>query len=156
MIKYIIWIAVAVLGVWCLSSCLKDDDDAAERNMKEGREYMEKNAQREGVITTGSGLQYEVIREGEGKTPSITSRVVCHYEGRLVNGRVFDSSLGGDPIEFPLQNVIAGWIEGLQLMKEGAKYRFVIPYQLAYGSNGYGVIPPCATLIFEVELLEVK
>ena len=107
---------------------------------------------------TESGLQYSVIKEGTGKSPKATDTVVCHYEGFLTNGTVFDSSIQrGEPAAFPLNAVIAGWTEGLQLMKEGGKTRFFIPYNLAYGEAGAaGAIPPYAALIFDVELLEVK
>ena len=110
------------------------------------------------MITLPSGLQYQVLQEGNGKSPKATDKVVCHYEGMLVDGTMFDSSIQrGEPATFPLNGVIAGWTEGLQLMKEGAKYRFFIPYQLGYGERGAGAsIPPFATLIFDVELIEVK
>lgn len=107
---------------------------------------------------TASGLQYMVLKEGTGKQPKATDSVKCHYEGFLTNGTLFDSSVQrGEPATFPLGGVIAGWTEGLQLMKEGAKYRFFIPYNLAYGEAGAaGAIPPYAALIFDVELIEVK
>ena len=123
----------------------------------EGEAYLAENAKKDGVITTASGLQYTVIKEGAGKSPKATDTVVCHYEGFLTNGTVFDSSIQrGEPAVFGLQQVIAGWTEGLQLMQEGAKYRFFIPYRLAYGEGGAGgSIPPYAALIFDVELIEV-
>lgn len=131
-----------------------------EKNLKLGKAYLEKNAQAEGVKTTDSGLQYKVIQEGkaDGKTPGPKSVVKVNYEGRHINGEVFDSSYKrGEPIEFPLNRVIPGWTEGLQLMKEGAKYQLVIPENLAYGHRGAGrAIEPSETLIFDVELLEVK
>lgn len=107
---------------------------------------------------TASGLQYQVLREGTGRSPKATDTVKCHYEGLLTDGTVFDSSIQrGEPAEFPLNGVIAGWTEGLQLMKEGAKYRFFIPQQLGYGEHGAGqAIPPFSALIFDVELIEVK
>ena len=107
---------------------------------------------------TPSGLQYMVLKEGTGKKPSATSEVKCHYEGMLVDGTLFDSSIQrGQAATFPLNGVIAGWTEGLQLMKEGAKYRFFIPYHLGYGERGAGQsIPPFSALIFDVELIEVK
>ena len=110
------------------------------------------------MITLPSGLQYQVLQEGNGKSPKATDKVVCHYEGMLVDGTMFDSSIQrGEPATFPLNGVIAGWTEGLQLMKEGAKYRFFIPYHLGYGERGAGAsIPPFASLIFDVELIEVK
>ena len=124
----------------------------------EGEAYLAENAKKDGVITTASGLQYTVIKEGTGKSPKATDTVVCHYEGFLTNGTVFDSSIQrGEPAAFPLNGVIAGWTEGLQLMKEGGKTRFFIPYNLAYGEAGAaGAIPPYAALIFDVELIEVK
>ena len=124
---------------------------------EEGEAFLAQNAKEEGVVVLPSGLQYKVLTEGEGKQPSAASNVKCHYEGTLINGSVFDSSYKrGEPATFPLDGVIAGWTEGVQLMKEGAKFRFFIPYNLAYGANGAGqMIPPYATLIFDVELLEV-
>ena len=124
----------------------------------EGEKYLSENAKKEGVTTLPSGLQYQVLQEGNGKSPKATDKVVCHYEGMLIDGTMFDSSIQrGEPATFPLNGVIAGWTEGLQLMKEGAKYRFFIPYQLGYGERGAGAsIPPFATLVFDVELIEVK
>jgi len=133
----------------------------AEKGKKlkaEGEAYLAENAKKDGVITTASGLQYKVLKEGTGKSPKATDTVVCHYEGFLTDGTVFDSSVQrGEPAAFPLNGVIAGWTEGLQLMKEGGKNRFFIPYHLAYGEAGAaGSIPPYAALIFDVELIEVK
>lgn len=123
----------------------------------EGEKYLAENAKKEGVVTLPSGLQYMVLKEGNGKNPKATDQVKCHYEGFLIDGTVFDSSIQrGEPAVFPLNQVIAGWTEGLQLMQEGAKYRFFIPYILGYGEGGAGAsIPPYAALIFDVELLEV-
>ncbi|CCX69926.1 MULTISPECIES: FKBP-type peptidyl-prolyl cis-trans isomerase [Prevotellaceae] len=123
----------------------------------EGEKYLAENAKKEGVVTLPSGLQYMVLKEGNGKKPKATDQVKCHYEGFLIDGTVFDSSIQrGEPAVFPLNQVIAGWTEGLQLMQEGAKYRFFIPYILGYGEGGAGAsIPPYAALIFDVELLEV-
>lgn len=123
----------------------------------EGEKYLAENAKKEGVVTLESGLQYKVIKEGSGKKPKATDSVKCHYEGFLIDGTVFDSSVQrGEPAVFPLNQVIAGWTEGLQLMREGAKYRFFIPYLLGYGEGGAGAsIPPYAALIFDVELIEV-
>lgn len=129
------------------------------KNVKaEGEAFLANNAKKEGIVTLPSGLQYQVLQEGNGKSPKATDQVKCHYEGTLINGKVFDSSYRrGEPATFPLNGVIAGWTEGLQLMKEGAKYRFFIPFNLAYGTRGAGQdIPPYATLIFDVELIEVK
>lgn len=124
---------------------------------EEGEKYLAENAKKDGVITLKSGLQYQVLKEGNGKKPKATDKVKCHYEGFLIDGTVFDSSVQrGEPATFGLQQVIAGWTEGLQLMQEGAKYRFFIPYRLAYGEGGAGqLIPPYAALIFDVELIEV-
>lgn len=126
-------------------------------NMEKGKAFLEENKKNPNVKVLPSGLQYEVIREGNGKKPKTTDRVRCHYEGTLIDGTVFDSSYRrNEPATFPLNGVIKGWTEGLQLMSEGAKYRFFIPYQLAYGAAGAGAsIPPYAALIFDVELIEV-
>ena len=124
----------------------------------EGEQFLAENAKKDGVKTTASGLQYQVLRDGNGKQPKATDQVECHYEGTLIDGTKFDSSYDrGQTATFPLNQVIAGWTEGLQLMHEGAKYRFFIPYQLAYGERGAGAsIPPYAALIFDVELVAVK
>ena len=132
---------------------------AAEMGKKakeEGEKYLAENAKKEGVVTLPSGLQYLVIKEGNGKRPKATDKVKCHYEGMLVDGTLFDSSVQrGEPATFPLNQVIAGWTEGLQLMTEGSKYRFFIPYTLGYGERGAGAsIPPFAALVFDVELIE--
>ena len=122
-----------------------------------GEHYLAENAKKEGVVVLPSGLQYQVLTATEGRKPTATDNVKCHYEGRLTDGTVFDSSYRrGEPATFPLNGVIAGWTEGLQLMGEGSKFRFFIPYHLAYGERGAGAsIPPYAALIFDVELLEV-
>lgn len=131
--------------------------EKGKKAKEEGEAYLANNAKKEGVVTLPSGLQYTVIEEGNGRKPKATDKVKCHYEGFLIDGTVFDSSVQrGEPAVFPLNQVIAGWTEGLQLMAEGAKYRFFIPYNLAYGSNGAGSsIPPYAALIFDVELIKV-
>ncbi len=124
----------------------------------EGVEFLERNKSNEGVQVTESGLQYRIIEEGSGKSPTETSQVTVNYSGKLTNGDEFDSSYRrGEPASFPLNGVIRGWTEGLQLMKEGAKYEFFIPYELGYGERGTGSgsIPPYATLIFVVELISV-
>ena len=123
-----------------------------------GENFLAENGKKEGVITLPSGLQYQVLRDGNGKKPKATDQVECHYEGTLIDGTIFDSSYKrGQTATFPLNGVIAGWTEGLQLMQEGAKYRFFIPYQLGYGANGAGAsIPPYAALVFDVELIAVK
>jgi len=123
-----------------------------------GEAFLAENGKKDGVVTLPSGLQYQVLKEGNGKKPSATDQVVCHYEGTLIDGTVFDSSYQrNQPATFGLNQVIPGWTEGVQLMQEGAKYRFFIPYKLAYGERGAGAqIPPFATLVFDVELIEVK
>ena len=137
----------------------KKQKEEAEKAIAEGKVFLEANGKREGVTTTKSGLQYEVLTPGKGeRSPKATDTVVCHYEGRLVSGKVFDSSYErNQPAEFGLNQVIPGWTEGLQLMSEGAKFRFYIPYLLGYGEQGAGPsIPPYSTLLFDVELISVK
>ena len=133
-------------------------EEQAKAAKAEGENFLAENAKKEGVKTLPSGLQYKVLREGDGRKPSATDKVECHYEGTLINGEVFDSSYRrGETATFGLNQVIKGWTEGLQLMQEGAKYRFFIPYNLAYGEHGAGQsIPPYAALIFDVELIKVK
>lgn len=125
---------------------------------EEGEKFLAENSKKDGIITLASGLQYQIIREGNGQKPKASDQVECHYEGTLINGTKFDSSYDrGETATFPLNQVIAGWTEGLQLMQEGAKYRFFIPYTLGYGEHGAGAsIPPYAALIFDVELVAVK
>ena len=124
---------------------------------EEGEKFLVENGLREGVITTESGLQYEVIKMGKGKKPSATDRVKVHYHGTLIDGTVFDSSVErGEPITFSLNQVIKGWTEGVQLMPVGSKFRFYIPQELGYGAQQAGNIPPYSTLIFDVELLEIE
>lgn len=122
-----------------------------------GESFLAENAKKEGIVVLPSGLQYQVLKEGNGKKPSATDQVKCHYEGTLIDGTIFDSSYQrNEPATFGLNQVIAGWTEGVQLMSEGAKYRFFIPYNLAYGERGAGAqIPPFAALVFDVELLKV-
>ena len=134
--------------------------EAAERGKAakgEGEAFLAENKKRAGVVTTASGLQYEVVKEGNGRQPKASDTVRCHYEGTLIDGTVFDSSYRrGMPAEFGLRQVIAGWTEGVQLMKEGSIFKFYIPYNLAYGERGAGAdIPPYAALIFTVELINV-
>lgn len=136
----------------------KQQEEATREIREEGERFLAENAKKEGVVVLPSGLQYTVLTEGTGAQPKATDRVKCHYEGTLTNGQVFDSSYRrGEPAVFPLNGVIAGWTEGVQLMKEGAKYRFFIPYDLAYGERGAGqAIPPYAALVFDVELISIE
>ena len=137
---------------------LRQQQEEQGRAQKEaGEAFLAENAKKEGVVSLPSGLQYTVLSEGTGKKPQATDSVRCHYEGRLTSGEVFDSSYRrGEPADFPLNGVIAGWTEGVQLMSEGAKFRFFIPYQLAYGERGAGQsIPPYSALVFDVELIKV-
>ena len=131
---------------------------AAKEAAAEGEKFLAENAKRDEVTVTESGLQYEVITTGEGEKPSADSTVSVHYHGTFANGDVFDSSVErGQPAEFPVNGVIAGWTEALQLMTEGSKWKLTIPYGLAYGERGsQGAIPPYATLVFDVELLSIK
>lgn len=128
-----------------------------KENMTAGQAFLEENGKKEGVKTTASGLQYQVMTAGEGAKPKATDEVTVHYHGTLIDGTVFDSSVErGEPASFPLNRVIPGWTEGVQLMPKGAKYKFFIPYDLAYGERGTGAdIKPYSALIFEVELLEI-
>lgn len=129
---------------------------AGEMNAKAGKEYLAKNAKEEGVKVTESGLQYLVVKEGNGKKPGPNDVVTVHYTGRLIDGTVFDSSVErGEPATFAVGQVIPGWVEGLQLMSEGSAYRLFIPSELAYGEHGTGPIQPNSTLIFDVQLLKV-
>ncbi|MCQ2350732.1 MAG: FKBP-type peptidyl-prolyl cis-trans isomerase [Paludibacteraceae bacterium] len=127
------------------------------RNIEVGKAFLEKNKKEEGVIELASGLQYKVLKEGDGKKPKATDKVKCHYEGMLLDGTIFDSSVKrGEPAVFGVSQVIQGWVEALQLMSEGSKWRLFIPSNLAYGERGAGSsIPPHATLIFDVELISV-
>lgn len=122
-----------------------------------GEKYLAENKKREGVVALPSGLQYKILKEGNGPKPTADDTVKCHYEGRLINGQVFDSSIKrGEPAEFPVSGVIAGWVEALQLMPVGSKWQLYIPSELAYGAHGAGqAIGPNETLIFDVELLAI-
>ena len=129
---------------------------AGEENAKAGRDFLANNAKQEGVVVTESGLQYLVVKEGSGKKPGPNDVVTVHYTGRLIDGTVFDSSVErGEPATFAVGQVIAGWVEGLQLMSEGAAYRLFIPSELAYGEHGTGPIQPNSALIFDVQLIKV-
>ncbi len=129
---------------------------ATENNAKAGKEFLEANAKQDGVHVTESGLQYQIVKEGTGKKPGPNDVVTVHYTGRLIDGTVFDSSVErGEPATFAVGQVIPGWVEGLQLMSEGAAWRLFIPSELAYGPHGTGPIGPNSTLIFDVQLLKV-
>lgn len=133
--------------------------DKAEKNLQEGLDFLEQNKNNPNVVVLESGLQYEILKEGEGDAfPTANSNVTCHYHGTLINGNIFDSSVQrGQPATFPLNRVIPGWTEGVQLMKKGSKFRFFIPSNLGYGDRQVGSdIGPNSTLIFEVELLDIK
>jgi FKBP-type peptidyl-prolyl cis-trans isomerase FklB len=130
-----------------------------ENNIVEGKEFLEENGKREGVVTLSSGLQYEVLKDGNGEMPKATDTVTTHYHGTLINGTVFDSSVNrGEPATFPVNGVIKGWVEALQLMKVGAKWRVYVPENLAYGANPHpgGPIEPYSTLIFDIELISIN
>ena len=130
---------------------------AAAAAIEQGEMFLKMNKERAGVVTLKSGLQYEVLKSGNGRQPKATNQVRCHYEGRLVDGTLFDSSIQrGEPAVFGVNQVIQGWVEALQLMREGDKWKLFIPYQLGYGEQGASnAIPPYSTLVFEVELLKV-
>jgi len=131
-------------------------NEKAQQNLKAGQEFLAANKNKAGVIELPSGLQYEIISEGNGAKPSASNKVTCHYHGTLIDGTVFDSSVKrGQPATFPLNMVIKGWTEGLQLMPKGSKWRFFIPPNLGYGERQVGAqIGPNSTLIFEVELID--
>ncbi|MBD0332159.1 MAG: FKBP-type peptidyl-prolyl cis-trans isomerase [Chitinophagaceae bacterium] len=141
-----------------LMRCMNEAQTAKARpNIAAGEKFLAANRTRSGVKTTASGLQYEIIREGSGPKPTAADTVVAHYSGKLLNGVEFENSYkSGEPLTIPVSRVIKGWTEALQLMPSGSKYRLYIPYYLAYGLNDTGSIPAGSTLIFEVELLEVK
>jgi FKBP-type peptidyl-prolyl cis-trans isomerase len=136
-------------------NALAEEREMAKKQVE--NEFLAENSKKPGIKITGSGLQYEVLHEGNGLKPATTDTVRVHYEGALTDGTVFDSSYArGEPVEFPLDGVIPGWTEGLQLMNEGSKYRLIIPSDLGYGPQGAGgLIPPYSALIFEVELLNI-
>jgi FKBP-type peptidyl-prolyl cis-trans isomerase FklB len=135
----------------------KQMEELAQKNLDAGESFLAENAEREGVETTGSGLQYEVLEPGDGEKPAATDTVQVHYTGELLSGDVFDSSRErGEPVTFALNQVIPGWAEGLQLMNEGARYKLYIPSSLAYGPGGNRTIGPNETLVFDVELLKIN
>ena len=135
---------------------MSEMENEMSESKQEGIDFLVENGKKSGIITTSSGLQYEVIKEGTGKKPAADDMIKVHYEGKLIDGTTFDSSFGGDPVEFQLNQVIEGWIEGVQLMSVGSKYRLFIPSELGYGAIGAGpMIPPYSVLIFDVELLDI-
>jgi FKBP-type peptidyl-prolyl cis-trans isomerase FkpA len=147
--------AERVLGAMMEARQAQAASDALQ-NLETGLAFLEENGQRDGVVTLESGLQYELLTAAEGDTPAATDTVTTHYEGRLIDGTVFDSSYQrGEPASFPLNRVIPGWTEGLQLMAPGAKHRLYVPAELGYGDRAAGSIPPNSTLIFDVELLSI-
>lgn len=134
------------------------NNEKAQKNLQAGLDFLEQNKKNPNVVTLESGLQYEILKEGEGAQPTANNSVTCHYHGTTIDGRIFDSSVQrGQPATFPLNRVIAGWTEGVQLMKTGSKFKFFIPSNLAYGDRQVGSdIGPNSTLIFEVELLGIQ
>lgn len=155
--KFIVIGIIAVFIIFFMYNNAKNKKLAAENNAI-GEQFLLANKAKDNIQTTASGLQYEVLNQGDGtRHPSATDTVKVHYHGTLLDGVVFDSSVDrGTPISFPLNRVIKGWTEGVQLMKVGDKYRFFIPANLAYGNSATGSITPCSTLIFEVELLDIE
>lgn len=151
MIRYTGMMAATALCALLVAGCNKPSVEA-EQAKQQGVAFLAENVSKPGVVKTASGLQYEILQEGQGAMPAATSQVTVNYRGSLIDGTEFDS---GEAVSFPLDRVIPGWTEGLQLMKEGAKYRFFIPADLAYGERGAGgSIPPNAALIFDVELVK--
>jgi FKBP-type peptidyl-prolyl cis-trans isomerase FklB len=153
----VVIILLVVIGVW-VSKGAERQKEAAAKALAEGQQFLKENMEREGIVTTASGLQYEILREGDGSKPNLSSKVTTHYHGMLVDGTVFDSSVErGQPATFGVGQVIKGWQEGIPLMSTGAKYRFYIPQELAYGMRSpSSSIPPGSALIFDVELLSFK
>lgn len=135
----------------------KANQDEAKVNLESGLEFLQENRSKKGVTELPSGLQYQVIKEGDGELPSLTDEVKCHYHGSMIDGTVFDSSVErGQPAVFPVNGVIQGWVEALQLMPVGSKWRLYVPPELGYGQQGAGgAIGPNSTLVFDVELLEI-
>ncbi|MGB0468872.1 MAG: FKBP-type peptidyl-prolyl cis-trans isomerase [Pontibacterium sp.] len=157
MLTYLVPIFLLVLVVFFIKRS-RDNKQQAAQNITAGDQFLMENKDKDGVITTASGLQYQVLKAGTGTVhPRASDRVKVHYHGTLLDGRIFDSSIDrGEPIEFGLNQVIAGWTEGLQLMVTGEKTRLFIPGQLAYGNSSAGIITPGSTLIFDVELLAIN
>ena len=155
--KFVVLAVIAALVVFFLMRS-NNNSKLASENIRIGEEFLAKNKHVEGVIETASGLQYQVLQEGEGdEHPTSTSKVKVHYHGTLIDGTVFDSSVDrGEPISFGLNQVISGWTEGVQLMNVGDKYRFFIPANLGYGNRAAGKIGPGSLLIFDVELLAIQ
>lgn len=148
------FVTLIIIGITMFSIA---NATSPEENKQAGMAFLADNAKKPNIVTTATGLQYEVLTPGEGKSPSATDNVTVHYKGTTIDGNEFDSSYSrNQPATFPLNRVIPGWTEGLQLMKEGAKYRFFIPSELAYGAHGAGPIAPNSTLIFDVELIKVQ
>lgn len=157
MSKFIIPIVIFILAGFMIYRTWMNNK-AGEENFAAGQAFLLENGKQEGVVTTESGLQYKVLVKGEGSEhPTTSNTVKVHYHGTLIDGTVFDSSVDrGEPISFKLNQVIKGWQEGLTYMSPGDKFRLYIPSPLAYGKGGSGPIPPASTLIFDVELLEIK
>lgn len=148
------FVTLIIIGITMFSIA---NATSPEENKQAGMAFLADNAKKANIVTTATGLQYEVLTPGEGKSPSATDNVTVHYKGTTIDGKEFDSSYSrNQPATFPLNRVIPGWTEGLQLMKEGAKYRFFIPSELAYGAHGAGPIAPNSALIFDVELIKVQ
>lgn len=148
-----VWVRTFV-AVFCLFTAMGCTRGSAEQNRKEGAAFLTENGKKDGVVTTASGLQYQIVKEGDGVQPNATDSVTVNYRGAFISGSEFDS---GEGITFNLSGVIPGWTEGLQLMKEGAKYQFFLPPELAYGESGAGrLIGPNTTLVFDVELIKVN
>jgi peptidylprolyl isomerase len=156
--KIIVFIVLVAALFWVVQRVTGTSKKDLETTIQVGAAFLQENRQREGVHTTDSGLQYQVLQTGTGTIhPTASDRVRVHYEGTLIDGTVFDSSISrGEPIDFGLNQVIAGWTEGVQRMVEGEKMRFFIPYDLAYGTRAAGKIPAGSTLIFEVELIKIN
>lgn len=154
-VKYLLSHKLLIMGI--ADKLFQQKNEKAAANLKAGQEFLEANKQRDGVVALPSGLQYEIITEGDGPKPSASNNVTCHYHGTLIDGTVFDSSVQrGKPATFPLNMVIKGWTEGLQLMPQGSKWRFFIPPHLAYGDRQVSAqIGPNSALIFDVELLSI-